>query len=173
MKILKPYIESSVFIEFIKGEDPAKCDTISAIIAAAKAGAFKITTATWTIAEVHKRKGYSKGVAITDKQSEDVLLYFREEFIDIVEVDRALAERAHGICRAYPDNGKDKTIKPGDAIHISAAERAGCDVIWTYEPDFLKLDYSKIKIETPTFDKEITEAITPAENLDLNYGEPA
>jgi hypothetical protein len=74
------------------------------------------------------------------------------------------------LCREYPDNGKDKTVKPGDAIHIAAAERAGCDVIWSYDPDFLKLKYSKIKIEEPSFVKGApAEAAVAAE---LDFGEP-
>jgi predicted nucleic acid-binding protein len=147
----KLYIESSVFIEYILEEDTNKCQIIQSIIDAAKSGQFRICTSTWTIAEVYKRKGFSKN-ALSPEQTNDILPHFREEFIDFVEVDRLLAERAHDLCRQYPENGKDKSLRPGDAVHIAAAEREPnpCDVILSYDPDFLKLKYDKIKIEEPT-----------------------
>lgn len=149
MTYRRPYIESSVFIEYITAENRNNADIVQSILDAAERGELVIVTATWTIAEVHKRKGYSKE-ALSDQQSSDILPYFRESYIDPVEVDRGVAERAHELCRDYPNDGVNKSLKPGDAVHIAAAERGKCDVILSYDPDFIKLGYTKIPIEIPS-----------------------
>ncbi len=148
MSYRKPYIESSVFIEYIREDDSAKTKIVKSILDAADGGQFMIVTATWTIAEVHKRKNFGEKV-LEEDESMSLLESFRENYIDPVEVDRHLAESAHALCRKYLPNGKDKSLRPGDAIHIAAAERAGCDVILSYDPDFLKLNYTTIPIKEP------------------------
>lgn len=148
MSYRKPYLESCVFIHWITGERPERQAIIQTVIDAAEEGQFPIVTASWTIVEVHKKKGFSTS-ELTDKQSSDVLPYFRESYIELVEVDRLVAERAHELCRQFPNDGANRILRPGDAVHIAAAERAGCDVILSYDPDLLKLKYTGIPIEEP------------------------
>ena len=137
MSYRKPYIESSVFIEYITGEHPDRTAIVQSIIDAAERSELTIVTATWTIVEVHKRKKFSKDV-LTSGQSKQIIEYFRESYIDPVEIDRLVAERAHELCRTYLPDGVNKSLSPADAVHIAAAERGQADVIWSYNPDFLQ-----------------------------------
>lgn len=158
MSYRRPYIESSVFIAWIIRETEERYRNVQSIIDAASTGRFPIVTATWTIAEVHKRKRFSPNV-LTEKQSEDILPYFREDYIDLVEIDRSVAERAHALCREFLPDGKRRALSPGDAVHIAAAEKfPECDVILSYDPDLLKLEYTKIPIKEPEF----VPAVEPA-----------
>src|SRR5208337_1347753 len=140
--------ESSVFIEYIRAEHQGHADIVQSILDAAERGELTIVTATWTFVEVHKRRAFSKQV-LTQPESKQIIEYFREIYIDPVEIDRLVAERAHELCRTYLPDGVNRSLAPGDAVHIAAAERGGADVILSYEPDFLKLAYTRIPIEEP------------------------
>jgi len=149
----KPYIESSVFIEYIRAERRDRADVVQSILDAAERSELTIVTATWTFVEVHKRRAFSKDV-LTAAQSKQIIEYFRESYIDPVEIDRLVAERAHELCRTYLPDGVNKALRPGDAVHIAAAERGQADVILSYDPDFLKLAYTRIPIEEPAMVKK-------------------
>lgn len=163
----KPYIESSVFIAFIKGEqdqgpnhDQDAKQILDSIIDAAKAGVFPIITSALTIAEVFKNK---KNPPLTDQQNEDLRPYFREAYLQIVEIDREVGDRANELCRTLPADATAgfKMMRPNDAIHIAAAERAECDVVLAWDPDFIsqKPRISTVRLENP---KIVTFAV-PAE----------
>jgi len=149
----KPYLESSVFISWVKGETTqgpnqdmdakAICDSI---IKAAKAKEFPICTSALTIAEVHKKK---HGLELTDGESEDLRPYFREEFIQLIEVDREIGETAHHLCRTHKAGPNQPALRAVDAIHIASAKRAGCDVLLSWDPDLLKQTVDGIRIECP------------------------
>lgn len=153
----KPYVESSVFIAFIKGEknqgpahDQDAKEIMDSIIDAAKAGLFPLVTSSLTIAEVFKKKN---SVPLTVHENEDLRPYFREDYIQIVEVDRDIGDRANELCRTLQaDNtAKIKALRPNDAIHIASAERAGCDVILAWDRDFTGQSsrLTSIKLENP------------------------
>jgi hypothetical protein len=74
------------------------------------------------------------------------------------------------LCREFAENDKDKSLRPGDAIHIAAAERAGCDVIFSYDSGFLKLKYTKIPIGIPEGIPMLPG--TGMESGKLDFGEP-
>ena len=96
---LKPYLESSVFISWIKGEFNNGLDckkTVDHILTLAKEGLYRIVTSSWTLAEVHKRKS---GAELDDKKSKAILKYFEHDYIEIVEVTRARGEEAHMLAR--------------------------------------------------------------------------
>src|SRR5438876_1216538 len=107
MTYRKPYIESSVFIAYIKGEmrgpnlDQDAKKILDSILDAANNGDFSIVTSTLTIAEVYKKKDEA---TLTDGENESLLPYFREGYIDLVEVDRDVGERANEICRTHKPN---------------------------------------------------------------------
>ena len=139
----KPYVESSVFIAFIKGEkdqgpkrDQDAKAIFDTIIDNAKAGRFKIITSALTIAEVFKNK---KNPQLTEQQDEDLRPYFREDYIQIVEIDREVGERANELCRTLQADQPSgfKSLRPNDGIHIAAAEKAECDVVLAWDPDFI------------------------------------
>jgi predicted nucleic acid-binding protein len=148
----RPYVESSVFIAFIRAEmkgDDHNCKAIfDSILDAAKEGGFSIYTSALTIAEVFKNK--KKGVQLTEQENEDLCPYFREGYIRIIEVDRAIGERANELCRTHVAAPNRPALRPNDAIHLACAERANCDVLLAYDPDLSKQTHDAMSIEWPS-----------------------
>jgi predicted nucleic acid-binding protein len=164
----QPYVESSVFVAFIKGEvtqgpnhDQDAKKIFDSIIDAAKAGMFPIVTSALTIAEVFKNM---KNPPLTDQQNEDLRPYFREDYIQIVEIDRDVGDRANELCRTLQAEVGFKAMRPNDAIHIASAERAECDVVLAWDPDFIsqKLRLSTVRLENP---EKVTITATTEQNL--------
>jgi predicted nucleic acid-binding protein len=166
----RPYIESSVFIAFIKGEmqgpneDQDAKEILDSIISAAKAGLFKIVTSSLTIAEVFKKKNHPE---LTIQQNEDLRPHFREDYIVLVEVDREVGERANELCcilQADEESGF-KAMRPNDAIHIAAAEKAECDVVLAWDPHFMSQSkrLTTVKLENPVH----VEFVIPPQPGDL------
>jgi predicted nucleic acid-binding protein len=156
---VKPYFESSVFIAWIKGtetfkRDGSSCKTVvDHIIKLAEQGVFRIVTSTWTLAEVHKRK---KEIPLPEKQCKKLLAYFENDYIDLVDVTRAIGEQAHMLARLHG-------LTPTDSVHLACALRAKCDILLSYDPDFLDvspkpkgivIDHPKIihEIHHPLYD---------------------
>ena len=54
------------------------------------------------------------------------LISSRMTFIEIIDVDRQLGEQANRFCRTYG-------LSPADAIHLTCALRAGCDVLLSWD----------------------------------------
>jgi len=142
-----------VFISFIKGEksqgpnqDGDGKAILESIIVAAKAGYFPIHTSALTIAEVHKRKPLP---TLKDSECEDLSPYFRESYIQLIEVDREIAEMANHLCRIHKAAVGQKALLPNDAIHIASAKHAGCDVLLTWDPDLLSQKIDGLRIECP------------------------
>lgn len=149
----KPYIESSVFIAFIKGEktqgpthDMDAQAIFASIIKRAEKGEFSLHTSSLTIAEVHKRKGCTE---LIESESSDLTPYFREEFITLVEVDREIGETANHLCRTHKAAPGQKALRPNDAIHIACAKKAGCDVLLTWDPGLEGQTVDGLRIEYP------------------------
>lgn len=160
----RPYVESSVLIAWIKGETKDGDDVkqiFDTIVDAAAEGQFRIVTSTLTIAEVFKKKGDAKmGIAyaeLTDEENASLLPHFREEYIDLVELDRFIAENANELCRTHKSDGQTvPALRPNDAIHVAAAEAAGCDVILSYDAHLLNQTELKLPVQRP-------EAVTKEE----------
>jgi len=171
----KPYVESSVFIAWIKGEKNGKnqehdCRLIfDAIIDAAKAGQFKIFTSALTLAEVFKNKK-DPSHHLTDQENEDLRPYFREDFIQLIETDRDVGEKANLLCRTHKAKPGQPALRPNDAIHIASAEKAGCDVILAYDPDFTQQTHETIDIDWPDISR-IRGVILLAVQSDLFLGD--
>lgn len=168
MTYRKPYLESSVFIAYIKGEKKGDnlehdCEAIiGTILDAARAGDFPIYTSALTIAEVHKKK---RTTGLTDHENEDLRPYFREDYIQLVEVERNVGERANVLCQTTKAQPGRPALRPNDAIHIACAEKAECDVILSYDPDLLKHQHPSIPIEWP-------QAVTPSSPSTLDFSAP-
>lgn len=171
----KPYIESSVFIAFIKGEktqgpnhDQDAETILRCIIDAARNGAFKIITSSLTIAEVHKKRGMNE---LSPQENQDLRPYFREDYIQMVEVDRGVAERANELCSTLPADPTKGTraLRPNDAIHIAAAERASCDVVLAWDEDFISQNdrIPTVQLEYP----DLSRVLLPAHQMELKDGE--
>jgi predicted nucleic acid-binding protein len=138
----QPYLESSCFIAWIKGEVVEKIDRkkiVQHILKLSEQGRFRIITSSWTLAEVHKRKS---GPVLDEKEGNKILDFFEREFFDMVEVTRAIGEDAHRLARRYG-------LKPTDAVHLAAAVRAKSDVLLTFDPDLYNIKHPNIRIEAP------------------------
>ena len=137
-----PYIDSSVFIGWIKGEkigDIDRKDITDHIMKLAESGTFKLCASALTLAEVHKKRG---SLQLTDAEDESILAFFEHEFIDIVDVDRTIGEQANRFCRQFP-------LRPNDAIHLACALKAKCDVLLTWDNPLASVKHPDIAIEYP------------------------
>lgn len=148
----KPYVESSVFIAWLKGECIPQTDATGAVIGTenradvakhilglAEAGKFPVYTSSITIAEVHKGKNHDKPVQDGDTRLVD---FFRSGFLKVIDVDRSVSESAHQLCRKHG-------LKPYDAVHLACAVRAGCEVLLTWDSDLLNIQGCGIAISKP------------------------
>ncbi|MEO8380411.1 MAG: type II toxin-antitoxin system VapC family toxin [Acidobacteriota bacterium] len=148
---LKPYLDSSVFIAWLRGE-PGRHHIAAHILEDAQKGTHPIIISALTFAEVHKVKGDGKP-HLTPAENEKVLDYFEHDFFRVVDVDRVIGEEANRFCRTY-------NIKPNDAIHLACALRAKCDVLLFWDRPFIAaVKHNAIRIEEPQ--------ITSAQQLTL------
>ena len=140
-----PYLDSSVFIGWIKREVIGGVDRGAIgehILTQAENEQHPIVISTWTFAEVHKKRGKPK---LSKDNNDNVLKYFEHEFVQVVTVDRGIGERANRLCRKY----EDKNLSPADAVHLAAALRAKCDVLLTWDGPLLETAEPDIRIERP------------------------
>lgn len=97
-----PYLDSSVFIAWLKGEIANGIDrqrVAEHILRAAESGIHRICISALTIAEVHKGKG---GKRLTEKEQQtEILRFFEHDYIDVISVDRMIGEQAHVFCREH------------------------------------------------------------------------
>lgn len=141
---IKPYLDSSVFLGWVKNP-PEIIDNVNRqevgryILKLAEQGKFKIYTSTLTIAEVYKLRG---GPITPEKENGKILKYFESHFIEIIPVDRLIAEHANSLCRQHG-------IYPADAIHMATALRVECDVLLVWDKRFAKASHPRLRIEPP------------------------
>lgn len=138
----KPYLESSVWLGWIKGEGVDGLDRgeiAKRILDQAQAGAFKVYTSTLTLAEVHKLRS---GPVLPSEHGDTLLAYFEHEFTELIDVDRGIGEEAHRLCRTHG-------IYPADAIHLASALRAGCDILQAWDNRFTNVKLPNIRVEEP------------------------
>lgn len=144
---IKPYLESSCFIAWIKGEVDNGVDKrkiVQSILKNAQQGHYRIVTSAWTLAEVYKRK---KGPILELKACTKILEFFEHSFIEMVDLDRERGEQAHILARKYG-------LKPTDSVHLACAIRAKCDVLLSFDPDLTNLKEAveedhRIRVEVP------------------------
>ena len=138
----KPYLDSSVFIgwiheEVIDGVDRKRI--AEHIITRAENGDFLLHISAWTLAEVHKKRGHER---LTDGEDEEILNFFRRQFIAFIEIDRRIGEQANRFCREYG-------LSPADATHLACALDAGCDVLLAWDDKLVAVDHPNIRCERP------------------------
>lgn len=139
----KPYLDSSVFIAWLKSEvveGIERGNVADHILSLAEHGDFSIYTSTLTLAEVHKLKGAD---ALRNGDDEKILEYLERSYIKLIDVDRRIGEHANKLCREHG-------IRPNDAIHLACALRAGCDVLLAWDDRFGKVTLDGINVEEPT-----------------------
>jgi predicted nucleic acid-binding protein len=125
----RPYLDSSVYIAAILGEDaePGKSDVSAQILELGRTGRFPVLASTFVFAEViHDRTREALG----PEQETVIDQYLTQDFITWVEADLPIAKKARSLSRFY-------NLKPVDAIHLASAIRAKCDQFLTWdESDF-------------------------------------
>jgi predicted nucleic acid-binding protein len=141
----KPYLDSSVFIAWLRGEVKDGVDRhkiANHVLEEAQRGKYQIVISALTFAEVHKVKGDSK-THLSNDEDERILAYFENDFFAVVTVDRIIGEEANRFCRTY-------NLKPNDAIHLACALRAKCDVLLLWDRQFLAaVTHTALRIEEP------------------------
>lgn len=121
-----PCLDSPVFIAWLKGEVIDGIDRkliADQVFNLARRGVFRIVISSFVIAEVFKPRHFSP---LSDTHSDDILAFFEQDFIDIVDVDRRVAGEAHRLARQFG-------ITAPDAVMIASAVRARADVILTWD----------------------------------------
>lgn len=121
------YLETSVFVAHIKGEQ-GRAEDCTAVMMQAEAGEFRAITSTVTLAEVIKVPG---GYL---PESVDTIIesLFKREWLYLVQLDRLVASRARQLSRTHH-------LKPLDAIHVASALSRGAEKLLTYDGDILKI----------------------------------
>ena len=89
--------------------------------------------------EVHKKKGAQP---LNDEEGDRILAFFEHDFINIIDVDREIAEQANKLCRRY-------NLWPTDAIHLACAIRAKCDVLLAWDNKLTSINHPDIIVENP------------------------
>lgn len=150
----RPYLDSGVFIAWIKGEVVVEKDgtgkdvtvdrgTIGEhVLTEAEQSQYPIIISGLTIAEVHKKKGKEK---LADDENDNLLDYFDHDFVTVISVDRGIGEEANRLCRKH----SDKKLSPNDGIHLACAKRAGCDVLLSWDDGLNSITGEGIRIERP------------------------
>ena len=137
-----PYVDSSVFIGWIHEEVIDSVDRkriADHIITRAENGDFLVYISALTLAEVHKKRGHER---LTEDEDEEILDFFENDFIEVIDVDRQLGEQANRFCRTYG-------LSPADAIHLACALRAGCDVLLSWDDQLVAVNHPHINCERP------------------------
>lgn len=139
----RPYLDSTIFIGWIKGEVVDRVDrqrVATHLLTLAERKVFKIYICAVTLAEVHKRR--RDPVALTPDQDERILEFFEHDFFEVMDVDRQIGEEANRLCRQLG-------LLPNDAIHLACALRGRSDVLLTWDKSFAAKKHPGIRIEEP------------------------
>jgi predicted nucleic acid-binding protein len=99
------------------------------VIAAAAIGQLEIVTSTLSLAEVFKES------AVKAQGEDKVAAFFEVDYILLVNLDRAVGERARTIMMA----GYSK-MRPPDACHLASAALSNAEEMHTYDDKILALD---------------------------------
>ena len=137
-----PYLDSSVFIAWLKGEFVQGVDrkeVADHILGSAKRGKFRICISALTLAEVHKKRGHER---LTEDEDTEILRFFEHDYIDVMSVDRLIGEQAHLFCRQY-------ALSPADGIHLACALRGNCDILLSWDDALNAVSHPRIRCAQP------------------------
>jgi len=136
--ISDPYLDASVLLAHIKveqiltGRGRTRAEITTALFEGAEQGRYKIITSTLTIAEVRRLRESGKELSPDELPAINALFkrFMEHEWIILVEVSRAVAEKAQELGAVYGMN-------PPDAIHLaSAILTPGCSVLMVWDKSF-------------------------------------
>ena len=132
----RPYLDSSVYIAAIKGEE-GRVDIAKRILDEARKGTLHIVGSTFVIAEVIRAKGST--APLTAAQEKVIDEYVFHDYITWVELDVSLALDARQLARQHT------SLKPVDAVHLAAAIRGGADQLLRWDDKFKISDGTSIE----------------------------
>ena len=140
----RPYLDSSVYIaaiknEFISGVDRGRI--AKQILKGAERGQYRITACTFVGVEVVKGPGGGEALA-PDNKTPLIEAFLSNDFIDLVEIDMALANEARQIILKHG-------LRPADAVHVAAALRLEADVLFRWDDKWPEGDYSGLTVRDP------------------------
>lgn len=127
---MRRYWDANAFLGYLKGEED-KVDVCTSILESAERGECVILTSSVTFVEVVH---YGRRLGVTQDVEEEIKDFFRREFIEVVSVDRLVAEAAREMLWRVP------ALKNKDALHFATAYQFEADVLETYDSDLLTLD---------------------------------
>jgi predicted nucleic acid-binding protein len=114
------------------GSEPAKQGECEGVIRAAEKGEIQIVASALALAEVIKIKHSRPRLSKADEGK--LRAFFKNPYIVVVGVDRALAEAARQLC--WDHDGLD----PKDAIHVATALRAKAVHLDTFDGKLIGFD---------------------------------
>lgn len=145
-KYYKPCLDSSFFLGGLNHEI---CNGIKREVVfrhiwqEAKDGKFEgVFISALTLAEVYKRRPrLMPAAAVLD----EFLAHIDEPFVEVIEIDRETALKAHALCRQYAEN----RLLPSDALQLACALRASCDALLAWDGPLVGIHHDDIRIEEP------------------------
>jgi predicted nucleic acid-binding protein len=139
----KVYWDSDCFLGFLQ-EDEGKVDLCGQVLQAAEDGDVLIITSALTLAEVLAVKKKEK---IQKERRDDVINFFKNDYIVVRNLDRRISEIARDIVW---DNG----ILPKDACHVATTIFLGLDKLHTFDKKLIaktgQVGEPRIIIEEPS-----------------------
>lgn len=133
------YWDASVFNSlFEKSTDPRlqyQRKQARNLLRDARDGHFLVVTSAFTRAEARREPDEP---ALDDEERTTLSDFFKHNYIELVPVDRAIAELA-------AEYGERFSLKPADAIQLATAVRAKADVFLAWDRDF----HRKVKMHDP------------------------
>lgn len=109
-------------------EEGDKVDACEEVLQAAEDGKVVIVTSALTIAEVLALKGRDK---IPAERRSKVELFFRNEYIDVINITRRIAEAARSFVWDYG-------VLPKDALHVATAIDVRLTLLNTFDMPLVK-----------------------------------
>lgn len=122
------YRDTACFLAVLNREE-GRVEVCERILRAATYRSVEIVTSAFTITEVLLPKG---GRPLSPAVRSTITRFFRHPGIVLVNVDRAVAERA----QVY---FWDQNVRPKDAVHVASAVSAGVPVFETYDAGLIRL----------------------------------
>lgn len=137
------YFDSSVLIKWVMN-DPEAAPIIDRLLDDVRAGRWKIAITPLVLVEVTRERGQrvdlSRAAVIESFFDNDAYFFPRE-----IDMDLGKAARALIYDHLY--------LRPNDALHLAAALDLGCQVLYTYDAELLRLDgLDDLRIEIPRDD---------------------
>lgn len=121
------YWDACCFTALISNE-PGRAENCRRLLDEAARGEHIVVTAAITLTEVTRRSG-----EIQYEHREKIESFFENDYIQIVDVDRFVAQMARDFVWKL-------RLKGNDAIHLAAAIRGHATLMYTYDHDFLNLN---------------------------------